>query len=410
MSLLDWLPWQRKSISIDTLIRRLEAAYETASGVVVTPENCMESPTVQAIVTAVSRRISTLPVHVLQKTDSDGRTAKERLSSHPVERLLSQPNEWQSATSYWLDSTSSLIRYGNFYAFKARGVTGPIRRLIPLHAGQTEPKQRDDWSVYYETVMQNGSKQELLASQVHHVRGPSRNYLKGDSPISDVREAIALEIAAERMGSSVFGNNAMPGLVFEYMEGSQGFRTDEERKQFIEDFQAVYGKKGRMKALLMPKGIKIGQDIKIENDKAQFLDTRKLQRSVIAGALGVPPHLVGDLERGTFSNIEHQSLDFIQSVVLPYVKMFESAMERDLLTPADRSSGVVIRFNLDGALRGDFKSRQEGLKIQREAGVINPNDWREHEGMNPISAADGGDTYWKEGPSGQGMKPQGDAA
>ncbi len=99
--------------------------------------------------------------------------------------------------------------------------------------------------------------------------------------------------------------------------------------------------------------------------------------------------------------MEHQSLEFVQMVVLPYVKIFESAMERDLLTDEDRAAGLILRFNLDAALRGDFKSRQQGLMIQRNMGVINANDWREHEDMNPISAEDGGEDYWKQGPSGQ---------
>ena len=126
---------------------------------------------------------------------------------------------------------------------------------------------------------------------------------------------------------------------------------------------------------------------------------------MIAGAFGVPPHLVGDLSRGTYNNVEQQSLDFTLNVVLPYVRIFEAAMERDLLTDDDRRAGIVIRFNLEAALRGDFKTRQEGLKIQREAGVINANEWREHEGMNPISEKDGGEGYWQQGPSGQSANP-----
>jgi HK97 family phage portal protein len=142
--------------------------------------------------------------------------------------------------------------------------------------------------------------------------------------------------------------------------------------------------------------------VDIDNDKAQFLATRQYQRTVIAGAFGVPPHMVGDLSKGTFNNVEQQSLDFTINVVLPYVRIFEASMERALLTDEDRRGGVIIRFDLEGALRGDFKTRQEGLKIQREAGVINPNDWRQAENMNPISAEDGGETYWLKGPSGQG--------
>lgn len=396
---------KKEAISLDTLLRRLEASFETSSGIQVTPENCMQSPTVHALVTAISRRISTLPIHVLQRQSSDGRVRKERLPNHPVARLLARPNDWQARANYWQDATSSVIRHGNFYAFKSRGQTGPIRKLLPMHAGSVKPEQRDDFSVIYKATLNGGQFRELPASDVHHIRGPSRDYVTGDSPVMDVRETIALEIAAETFGASFFGNGAMPSLVFEFMEGFSGFKTDAERRQFVEDFQQAYGKKGRFRALLMPNGIKLNDPIGIENDKAQFLETRKLQRSIIAGAFGVPPHLVGDLERGTFSNIEHQSLDFIQAVVLPYVRVFEDAMERDLLTDEDRRNGVIIRFNLDGALRGDFKSRQEGQQIMRQNGVINANDWRENENLNPISEDDGGEEYWRQGPSGQSGVP-----
>lgn len=398
--------WQKKaeSISLDTLLRRLEAAYATASGISVTPENCMESPTVNAIVTGISRRIESLPVHVFQKVERFGRPAVERLPSHPVERLLAKFNDWQSVASYWLDSTSSLVRYGNYYAYKARGVTGPIRRLEPLPADATDVTQNDDLSITYRARLANGKTRDFESWEIHHVRGPARNYVKGDSPVVDAREAIALEIAAQRMGAAVFGNGAMPGLVFEFMDNFAGFRTEEERRQFVDDFNDAYTKKDRFKSMILPRGLKLGSQIAIENEKAQFLETRKMQRSVIAGAFGVPAHMVGDLERATFSNIEHQSLEFVQTVVLPYVRMYETAMERDLLTDDDRRSGVIIRFNLDGALRGDFKSRQEGLKIQREMGVIGPDDWREIENMNPLGPSKGGDNYWQQGPSGQGQQ------
>jgi HK97 family phage portal protein len=126
---------------------------------------------------------------------------------------------------------------------------------------------------------------------------------------------------------------------------------------------------------------------------------------VIAGVFGVPPQFVGDLERATFNNAEQQSLDFVQHVILPYVREFEAAMERDLLTDEDRAGGVILRFNLDAALRGDYLTRQQGLKIQREAGVVNPNEWREQEGMNP-RPDEGGEAYWDQGPSGQGRSAE----
>ena len=390
-----------RTLTLDQLIRRLEAVHDTVSGISVTPDTAMESPTVHGIVMAISRRISTLPVHVMRNVESAGRTRKERVPSHPVERLLNRPNDWQTRTSYWLDAASNLVRWGNHYCHKGRGSTGPIRALTPLQPGNVEVEQLDDWTVRYNVTQPHGGRETYSIGQMHHARGPARNGFSGDSPVMDMREAIALEIAAERFGASLFGNGAMPGIVMKYAAGFQGHRNEEDRKGFIESFQAAFTGKRRHRAWLMPAGAELDKTIDIANDKAQFLETRKYQRTVIAGGMGVPPHYVGDLENGTLNNVEQQNLGFVVDVVLPYVRIFEAALERDLLTDEDRRAGIIIRFNVDGALRGDFKSRQEGLNIMRQAGVVSANDWREHENMNPISTDDGGDEYWRQGPSGQ---------
>lgn len=390
-------------IPIDEVLRRFDAIHQLAAGVSVSPENCMQAPTVQAIVQAISKRIATLPVHVLRvTTDENGRQAKVRQPDHPVARLLREPNNWQTSVNFWLDATSWLVRYGNFYAWKGRGNSGPIRQLLPLRPDAVQVEQDPKTlKVTYRVTVEGGQHREYDADEILHIRGAARNGLVGDSPVKDIAEAIAVEIAAEKYGASVFGNQAVPGIVFEFDPGHQGFRSDEEQAAFLDSFRKAYSGFNRFKAMVLPKGIKLGQALSIDNEKAQFLATRQYQRTVIAAAWGVPPHLVGDLSKGTFNNVEQQSLDFVQHVILPYVRMIEAALERQLLSPEDRELGIVIRFNLDAALRGDFKTRQEGLKIMREAGVINPNEWREMENMNPIAAEDGGETYWVQGPSGQ---------
>jgi HK97 family phage portal protein len=396
--------WARKdaTLTLDQLIRKLELVYETISGIAVTPETALQAPTVQAVIRAIGGHISTLPVHVLLKTESKGREKKEPLPNHPVQRLLSHPNQTQDRVSYWLDATSWLLRYGRHHAFKARGVTGPIRRLEPLPPATVNVEQADDLSLKYRVYRSAGDSRVYRADQVHTARLMSRDGVEADSPVMNVRESIALEIAAERFGGSFFGNGAMPGIVFRYMTGATGHKSEEDRKRFIEEFQAAFNARGRFRAILVPRGIEMaGDPIALDNDKAQFLETRKYQRTVIAGAFGVPPQFVGDLERATFNNAEQQSIDFVGNVILPVVRVFEAAMERDLLTDEDRAGGVIIRFNLNAALRGEFRARQEGLKIQREAGIINPNEWREMEGMNPRTDA-GGEEYWDQGPSGQG--------
>lgn len=383
---------EEKQNQFESVLQRLVAAQEGNLGSFVSPENCEQSPTVKAVVTAIARRMAVSPVHVYQKTTKKGREAKEKLPNHPVARLLTYPNNYQSRVSWWLDAASTYVRYGNFVAVKGRGRTGPIRYLWPLRGNCVHATQEADLSVTYRYSSSSG-EQTYTPTQVHHSRGTARNFYWGDSPVADVAQTIALEVLAERFGATFFQNGAIPLLIFKYLTGSQGFKTKDEEKEFIESFQAALGGNKRHRAMLLPKGVETGDPVKIENDKAQFLETRKYQRTVIAGAFGVPPHLVGDLERATFNNVEQQDSDFTGNVIMPVAQSFEAAMERDLLTDEDWSSGVVIRFNLDAILRADFKSRQEGLKIQRENGVINSNEWREIEGKNPINEDDGGEEY-----------------
>ena len=387
---------ERKAAQFETVLQRIIAA-QSGIGAGVTPENCMKSPTVHAIVTAISRRLSVTPVHVYKTATSNGRQTKEQDRKHPVARLLAYPNDWQTRQNFWADAASCFVRYGRFYAHKGRGTTGPIRELIPLHPGAVSPKQDDQYRVTYEVREQGGGIKEMTGAQLLHVRGAARNFIEGDSPVRDVAQAIALEIAAESFGATFFDNGALPLMVLRYMQGSKGFKTKEEEAQFVSDFQAAFGGGNRHKALLLPAGIETGDPVKIENDKAQFLETRKYQRTVIAGAFGVPPHLVGDLERATFNNVEQQDQDFTLNVIMPVAQAFEAAMERDLLTDEDWSAGTIIRFNLDSILRADFKSRQEGLQLQRQNGVLSADEWREIEGKNPLAGESGGDDYWRPG-------------
>jgi HK97 family phage portal protein len=381
---------EQKTAQFEDVLQRIIAAQEGRGyGALVTPENCMASPTVHAIVTAISRRISVSPVHVFQKTTKGGLDSKERLPSHPVARLLANPNSFQTRTSYWLDAASVFVRQGNFYAYKSRAATGPIKELLPVQYRAISVEQNErTWKVTYKI---NG--EEHPQNKIHHVRGAARNFIEGNSPVDDVSTAIGLEILAEKFGASFFQNGALPFIVFSWLQGSSGFKTPEDSKQFIQDFQEAFGGGKRFRAMLAPKGMDKPSTVPIENDKAQFLETRKLQRTIIAGAFGVPPHLVGDLERATFNNVEQQDLDFTSNVVQPIAHAFESAMERDFLTDEDRRDGVIIRFNLDSILRSDFKGRQEGLQIQKQNGSLSANEWREIEGKNPISDEDGGNDY-----------------
>lgn len=376
---------ETKDASFETILRLL-AAQQGLSGSV-TPETCMRSPTVHAIVTAISRRLASTPVHVYETTESKGREVKQKLPDHPIARLLQRPNEWQSGVDYWQDAASAFVRHGRFIARIGRGRTGPIRRLYPVNPSGVQVKQ--DRETLAVSFMYQG--QEWSFDQVHFVRGTSRDFFSGDSPVSDVATTIGLEIEAEKYGESFFANGAVPLLMFKYAAGFKGFKSPKDEKEFESWFQAAFSGDKRHRAMMLPLGIEHGE-VKLENEKAQFVQARQYQRNVIAGAFGVPPYHVGDLTSGKYDNIEQQSGDFTLNVIMPVVRSFEAAMERDFLTSADRNAGLKIRFNLDAELRAAFFERQQGLQIQYQNGIINANDWRERESYPPRSDP-GGEEY-----------------
>ena len=227
--------------------------------------------------------------------------------------------------------------------------------------------------------------------KVHYCRGPARDFITGDSPVEHIATAIAIEIACEEHGMSFFNNGAQPLKEFFYEESFKGFKTEQEEKKFIEDFQAQYSASKKFRALFLPKGIGTRENA-IDNEKAQFLETRQFYQTVISGTWGVPPHLVGNLVNAHYNNVEQQDKEFSLNVVMPLMTIVEASSERDLLTDQDRRDGIIIRFNVDATLRASFEERQKGLEAQMRNGVINANEWREIEGKNPRE--NGGEYYY----------------
>lgn len=366
-----------KTPQFQTELQRLVAA-EAGLSTYVTPETCIRAPTVQSIITAISRRIASTPVHVLKTSERNGKEIKEKQPNHPIQKLLNQPNDWQSAVEYWQDLASSLVRHGKFFAKKGQGTTGPIRKLFPIKASDITVKQDQETL----TVSFQYGSSIIESRKMHYIRGPARDYYTGDSPVDNIKTAIGLEIACEVFGETFFNNGAIPLLFLKYMQGTKGFKTPEDEQKFVDNFQEKFSGSNRHKAFLLPPGIE-PQGVPINNEQAQFLETRKFNQTVIAGAWNVPPHLIGNLENGTYNNVEQQDKDFTINVIMPYIRMIESAMERDLLNDNDRKQGIIIRFNMDAVLRADYKTRMEGHGIQIQHAMETPNEARETEGKNP---------------------------
>lgn len=226
----------------------------------------------------------------------------------------------------------------------------------------------------------------LQPSDVLHIPGLGFDGLVGYSPIAMAKNAIGMAIACEEYGAKFFANGAAPGGVLEH----PGTIKDPQRVR--ESWQSTFGGSGNAnKIAVLEEGMKY-TPIGISPEQAQFLETRKFQINEIARIFRVPPHMVGDLEKSSFSNIEQQSLEFVKYTLDPWVIRWEQSIQRSLLS-RDEKAVYFVKFNLEGLLRGDYQSRMNGYAIGRQNGWMSANDIRELENLDRIPAEEGGDLY-----------------
>lgn len=240
--------------------------------------------------------------------------------------------------------------------------------------------------LYYQYTTTNGRMVTLLPQDVLHIPGLGFDGIMGYSPIALTKNAIGLGIAAEQYGSKFFGNGAMPSGILTHPS------TLKNPKAVREAWQATYGGSGNGgKVAVLEEGMTF-HALSIPNNEAQFLETRKFQLEEICRIFRVPLHLVGDLEHATFSNIEHQSIDFAVHTIRPWLARIEQSMNRALFTEEEKKT-YYVEFNIDGLLRGDYASRMQGYATARQNGWLSANDIRRLEGLNPISEDQGGNLY-----------------
>jgi len=368
----------------------------SSSDVSVNERTALATTGVYACVRIISEAIACLPLN-LEKHDGNGsRIATE----HPLHDVLyTMPNVEMTSFIFRETIMSHLLLWGNGYAQIIRDNSGRVKYLYPLMPNKMDVWRDDNGEIFYTYYRNRDEKRPadfkakdggitLRREDVLHFKGLGFDGLVGYSPIAIARNAIGMSIAAENYGATFFANGANPSGVLEHPEGLGKDSTLDIR----ETWNALYRGSGNHSIAVLDDGLKF-KAITIPPDQAQFLETRKYQLGEIARIFGVPPHMIADLERATFSNIEHQSIEFVTRTINPWVKRLEQCMDLALLSPAERKH-YSIRFNLDAMLRGDYKTRMEGYKIGRQNGWLSANDIRDLEHMNPIPAEDGGDKYF----------------
>lgn len=383
MSKKWWNPatWGTKDASIEDVIGRLSLLGKTVSGEAVTEETALQSPTFYAAVQAISRTIAQLPLDVIEK---DGKNRNKR-PDHDLYKLLSvRPNEWQSRYEYWSNVGTSLLMHNVFYAYKNQAPNGRILNLHPLHPSRVTPKQGDDMRLTYDVTYENGEIRKIPPEKMHRICMFSLDGVKPVSPLVKLRESIGLEIAAEKYGAGVFESAAVPNVV---IKRPGHFKDQSAFDRFKDSWNNAFSKKGG--TAILEDGFDI-EKVQMTAEESQFLETRKLQRNVLAGAMNITPHRVGELGRATFNNVEHLGLEYVNYTIMPYLLAIETAIVRDLVSEKEQER-ISVKFNVDSLLRGDSKTRAEALKIRREWGIISADEWRAYDDLNPLPDDKGSD-------------------
>ena len=364
----------------------------TTSGKPVNERTAMQTTAVYACVRILAEAVASLPLHVYEYQDDGG---KKLVHDHPLYYLLhDEPNPEMTSFVFRETLMSHLLIWGNAYAQIIRDGAGRVLGLYPLLPDKMEVQRDDKGNIYY-VYFRNSDENpmfkeygniKLKAEDVLHIPGLGFDGLIGYSPIAMAKNAVGMTLACEEYGASFFANGANPGGVLEH----PGVLKDPSKVR--ESWNSVYrGVSNAHKIAVLEEGMKY-QQIGIPPEEAQFLETRKFQINEIARLYRIPPHMVGDLDKSSFSNIEQQSLEFVKYTLDPWVIRWEQSLQRSLLLPGEKGK-YFIKLNVDGLLRGDYQSRMNGYAVGRQNGWFSANDIREMENMNPIPDEEGGNLY-----------------
>jgi HK97 family phage portal protein len=350
----------------------------TSSGVRVTPETALQCSAFLACVRVISESVASLPLFVYERMANGG---KRKASSLPLYRMLhSQPNPWQTAMEFREQMTALYLMYGNSYAEIRPGRFGTASELYPLHPSRMNVEMLENDRLRYLYREPDGRETIYSQDRIFHLRWLTTDGVLGLMPPILGRDAIGLARALEQHGSTYFGNGARPGIVLE----SDNPIPVEAAERLRESWERMHrGADRAHRTAVLPNGVK-AKELSGSNEAAQFLETRRFQIEEVARAFRVPVHLLGELSRSTYNNIEVQNNEFVQFCLLPHCKRWESAIARDLIEGEDET--YFAEHVLTGLLRADHAGRASYYVSAIQHGWMTVNEVRELENLNPIGA------------------------
>ena len=362
------------------------------SGERVDEKSAMQIATVYACVRLLAESVAQLPLHLYRYTD-DG-IGKEMAAEHPLYPLIPrQPNPEMSSFTWRETMMTHLLLWGNSFNQIIRDGKNGILGLYPLLPENVEVDRDDHGELYYvyhaytdEAPGEMNKDIYFRRDEILHIPGLGFNGLVGFSPIAMMKNALGTNLAVEKYGSAFFKNGAQPSGVLEH----PGVLKDPEKIR--RNWSAVYGGANNAhQVALLEEGMSY-KPISLPPEDSQFLSTRQFGVEEICRIFRVPPHMVQDLQRATFNNIEHMGIEFVMHTLMPWLVRIEQAMIKDLLVEEEQNE-LFPKFNVDGLMRGDYKSRMEGYAIAINNGIMSVNDVRRLENLDPLDEAEGGDFH-----------------
>lgn len=353
----------------------------TSSGMRVTADTARALPAVWAAVKVLSESFAVMPFELYRLSDNGKQRSKQR--KHWLYRLLSKrPNQWQTPYEFRLMLMGHLALRGNAFCQISANGSGEITELLPLHPDRMTVEMLPNGDYRYRYTDQNGGYVYYTRGDIWHLRGLSDDGIMGLNPIECERDAIGEGLAMQAYSSRFFANDAKPGFWVEY-PGS--FKDQQTKMAWRDSWQRMQGGANRNKVAVLERGMKL-HELGLKNSDSQFIEGRQLKIADVARIFRVPPHMIGDLSRATFSNIEQQSIEFWQGTMLPYVELWESSIEFFLLAQGlgGPDDDLEAEFDMDRMMRGDSIARATYYASRTQWGSLMPAEVREREGEEPL--------------------------
>ena len=354
------------------------------SGRAVSSQRALRSGAVFSCVGLLAESIAQLPIKIY-KVKGDIKT--EDKENYLYKLLAQNPCSWLNSFAWRELAMMCLCLRGDFYAYKVRDNKGQVKELLPLLPGTISVRQLQNWELEYRINLTNGLYKTVAPSEIFHVMYRSIDGIKGLSPISYARQAINLSLAVEEHGFSTFTNGAKPGGVLKV----PNVLSNEALQRLKENWNSAYSGENAGTTAILEQGVEFAP-LSMTNSDAQYLETMRFQVEQIARIFRVPLFMIQSTEKNTSwgSGIEQMSLGFVRFTLLPWIKRWEAAIYKDLISEVDTNSDYIVKFNVDGLERGSIQTRATAYQQFVNMGVYSPNDIRRLEDMNP---REGGDVY-----------------